>query len=127
MLSAFSPYDLTTLPSLDILQRVHERLNYRLPLDNLAQATLGVPKGADGMQALAWWREGRIDEIAEYCRRDVELTLGLYRYGLEHGFLLFTNKAGQRVRLPIDFASRTAGKAPADVVAREKRYNKDVS
>ncbi|MCR5563193.1 MAG: DEAD/DEAH box helicase [Desulfovibrio sp.] len=127
VLSAFSPYDLATLPSLDILQRVHERLNYRLPLDNLAQATLGAPKTADGLQALAWWREGRIDEIAEYCRRDVELTLGLYRYGLEHGFLLFTNKAGQRVRLPIDFASRTAGKAPADVVAREKRYNKDVS
>ena len=63
VLSAFAPFDLHTLPSLDLLQRVAERLNYRLALGNLGQATLGEPKSADGLQALEWWQQGRLDDI----------------------------------------------------------------
>ena len=83
-----------------------ERLNYRLSLDNLGQATLNEPKSADGLQALRWWQEGRLDDIAAYCRKDVDITRRLYLYGLEHGFLLFSNKAGGRVRVPVDFRPR---------------------
>lgn len=79
---------------------MHERLNYRVSLNNLGQATLGEPKSADGMQALQWWKEGRCEEIAAYCRKDVDLTRRLYLFGLTEGYLLFSNKAGQRVRLP---------------------------
>ena len=71
-------------------------------MDNLGQATLEAPKSADGLQALRWWKEGKMDEIAAYCRMDVDLTRRLYLYGLEHGHLLFTNKAGSRVRVPVD-------------------------
>ena len=106
VLSPFAPFDLRTLPSLDLLQRVYERLNYRLPLDNLGQATLGEPKSADGLQALQWWKEGRLEDIATYCRKDVDITRRLYLHGLEQGFLLFSNKAGSRVRVPVDFHRR---------------------
>ena len=98
--------ELARLPSLDLLQRVHERLGYRVSLGNLGQATLGEPKSADGLQALTWWKEGRVSEIAAYCRKDVELTRRLYLFGLETGYLLFTNKAGQRARVPVDFTPR---------------------
>ena len=87
------------LPTLDMLIKVHEQLSYRLSLDNLARATLGAAKGADGLQALQWWKEGKLAEIEEYCRQDVALTRDLYLYGREHGYLLFTNKAGQAVRV----------------------------
>ena len=103
VLSAFAPFDLRALPGLDLLRRVQDSLNYRVSLDNLGQATLGEPKSADGLQALRWWQEGRLDDIAAYCRKDVDLTRRLYLFGLEHGWLLFTNKAGQRVRVPVDF------------------------
>lgn len=92
-----------SLPTLDMLMKIHERLSYRIPLDNLASATLNATKSADGLQALAWWKEGRIDLIAEYCRKDVELTRELFLYGREHGYLLFTNKAGQKVRVQADW------------------------
>lgn len=101
-----SPADMARLPSLDLLQRVHERLNYRVSLGNLGEATLGEPKSADGLQALTWWKEGRIEDIAAYCRKDVELTRRLYLFGLEWGYLLFSNKAGQRARVPVDFTPR---------------------
>lgn len=103
VLSAFAPFDLRALPGLDLLRRVQDSLKYRVSLDNLGQATLGEPKSADGLQALRWWQEGRLDDIAAYCRKDVDLTRRLYLFGLEHGWLLFTNKAGQRVRVPVDF------------------------
>ena len=102
VLAPFAPFDLRSLPSLDILQRIKDRLSYRISLDNLGQATLEAPKSADGLQALRWWKEGKMDEIAAYCRMDVDLTRRLYLYGLEHGHLLFTNKAGSRVRVPVD-------------------------
>ena len=37
---------------------------------------------------------------------DVYLTRRLYLFGLREGYLLFTNKAGQRVRVPVDFGQR---------------------
>ena len=106
VLTPFAPFELRARPSLDLLQRIKERLNYRISLDNLGQATLGEPKSADGLQALQWWKEGRCEEIAAYCRKDVDLTRRLYLFGLREGYLLFTNKAGQRVRVPVDFGQR---------------------
>jgi DEAD/DEAH box helicase domain-containing protein len=101
VLSPFAPYDLHTLPTLDMLTKVKDRLSYRISLDNLAQATFGTPKSADGLQALQWWKEQRLDLIAEYCRKDVEITRALFLHGREKGYLLFTNKAGQAVRVPV--------------------------
>jgi DEAD/DEAH box helicase domain-containing protein len=103
VLSGLVSFRKRDIDTLDLLTHIHERLGYRLKLDNLAQATLGAPKSADGLQALAWWKEGRLDLISEYCRKDVELTRDLYLYGREHGYVLFTNKAGARVRVPVSW------------------------
>lgn len=99
------------LPGLDVLQKVHEKLHYRVSLDNLCRATLDTPKSSDGIQALRWWKEGKIDEIAAYCQKDVELTRDLYLYGLREKHLFYTNKAGSRVKVDIDFSlnARPAG------------------
>lgn len=87
------------LPTLDMLVKIHEQLSYRVSLDNLAGATLGTLKSADGLQALRWWKEQRLEEIEAYCRQDVALTRDLYLFGREQGYLLFTNKAGKAVRV----------------------------
>ena len=92
-------FSFRSLPTLDMLVKVHEQLSYRLSLDNLARATLDAPKSADGLQALQWWKEGNLAEIEEYCRKDVAITRDLYLFGRENGYLLFTNKAGQKVRV----------------------------
>ena len=103
VLSAYSVFDLASLPTLDIMEKIYDRLGYRLSLDRLAEHTLGVKKTADGLQALKWYKEGRIQEIADYCRQDVKITRDLYLYGLQNRYLLFKNKAGSIVRLPVDF------------------------
>ena len=90
-------------PTLDMLAKVHERLSYRVSLDNLAQSTLNAAKSADGLQALAWWKEGEIEKIEAYCRQDVAVTRDLFLFGHEKGYLLFTNKAKQLVRVPVSW------------------------
>jgi len=103
VLSAYTDYDLSSLPTLDLLQAVRDRLGYRLSLDHLAEHTLGVKKSANGLLALQWYKEGEIDKIAEYCRRDVEITRDLFRFGMQNRHLLFRNKAGMMVRCPVRF------------------------
>ena len=104
VLAGASPFDHRSLPTLDILEKVHARLGYRLSLDGLAKATLGTQKSASGLDALAWWKQGRLEEITAYCRQDVAVTRDLYLFGRDNGFLLFANKAGKTVRLPVEWA-----------------------
>lgn len=101
VLSAYTDANLAQLPTLDLLEEIYNYLGYRLSLNRIAEQTLGTRKSADGLQALAWYKEGRIDLIQHYCKKDVEITRDILYYALERGFLLFANKAKQVVRLPL--------------------------
>jgi len=103
VLRGCSDFDFGSLPTLDILEEVHRQLGFRLSLDNLAFVTLGVQKSADGLQALRWWQQGRIREIIDYCRHDVEITKDIYLYGQQKGYLLFKNKTRKKVRVPVNW------------------------
>jgi len=103
VLSGYTDFDFRRLPTLDILEEVHNHLGYRLSLDHLSRVTLQAEKSADGLQALRWWKQQRLRELLDYCRKDVKLTLELYLFGRARGYLLFKNKAGNRVRVPVNF------------------------
>ncbi len=105
VLSAYSVFNLGSLPTLDIMEKIANRLGYRLSLDRLAEHTLGVKKSANGLQALQWYKEGKMEEIISYCSQDVKITRDIYLFGLKNRYLLFQNKAGSIVRLPVDFST----------------------
>lgn len=101
VLNGYSSLNFNSLPTIDLLEEISNHLGYRLSLDRLAKHTLGIGKSADGLQALRWYKEGKIELIAEYCRQDVKVTRDLLLHALDEGFLLFQNKAGNIVRLPL--------------------------
>lgn len=103
VLSGLCDFDFMRLPTLDILIKVHERLGYRLSLDHLASETLGCEKSADGLMALKWWADGNIEKIVSYCIQDVKITKDLYLFGKQNRYLLFKNKAGLGVRIPVNW------------------------
>lgn len=103
VLSGYSDFDFSKLPTLDILEEVHQRLGYRLSLEHLARVTLGAKKTADGLQALRWWKQGRIREIIDYCKMDVAITRDLLVYANKNRYLLFENKSGNTVRIPVNW------------------------
>ena len=104
VLRGYGDFNFSSLNTLDLLEHVRERIGVRLSLDTLAQATLNAGKTADGLMALTWWKQGRLDDITRYCRADVALTRDLYLYGRENGYLLYRNKAKQMVRCPVSWA-----------------------
>ena len=104
VLRGYTDGDLSRLPTFDLLDEIRSRLGFRLSLSHLGEETLGESKSADGLQALEWWRAGRLDLIEEYCRRDVALLRDLFEHAREHGHLLFRSRRGDRVRVPLRFS-----------------------
>ena len=103
VLRGYSSYDFRKLETLDMLREIKEQLHYRVSLNSLAQSTLDEGKSADGLQALRWWKQGRLDLIEKYCRDDVRITRDIWRFGREKGYLVFDRKNEGRMRVPIDF------------------------
>jgi DEAD/DEAH box helicase domain-containing protein len=103
VLRGYTPFDFKQLNTLDILRDIYARLRYRVSLDALCRATLDTAKSADGLQALQWFKQGRMDLIETYCKKDVEVTRDLFQYGLDNGYLLFDRKGKGRMRIPLDW------------------------
>jgi DEAD/DEAH box helicase domain-containing protein len=103
VLRGYTRFDFKQLNTLDMLRDIHARLRYRVSLDALGRATLNTPKSADGLQALQWFKEGRMDLIETYCQNDVEVTRNLFQYGLDNGYLIFDRKGEGRMRIPLDW------------------------
>lgn len=89
LLNKYYPGDLAAIRSIDLLVEVANVLGRRLRLQNLAESTLKVGKSGDGLQSVAWWQQGLVEKVREYCIQDVRVTRALYDYALEHGKLKF--------------------------------------
>ena len=103
VLHGYTPLDLRQIPSLDMLIEIQNTLNHRLKLDSIAHATFGVEKIADGLQALDWFKEGRLADIAEYCCFDVKITKLVHEYGVPLKKLFYTNKFGVKLSVDVDW------------------------
>ena len=105
VLMNYYPGDLTKLPHLDMLKVVKDSLGFRIKLDDLAQATLDdTKKSADGLQAVRWWREGKIDEVKKYCEQDVNITKMLYEFGKDNNQLFYKNLTGETIPFAVNFS-----------------------
>lgn len=94
LLNKYYPGDLTTIKTIDLLEEIKNSLGRRLKLDSVAEATVNAHKSAHGLQAVRWWREGKIDEIKKYCEQDVKVTKKVFDYALKNGHVKF--KDGSR-------------------------------
>jgi len=104
VLMAYTAYDLPHLcPTLDMLAEIEKKLGHRLGLDAVASASLGVGKTGDGLDAIRWWREGKLLEIAEYCCFDVKCTKLVHEFGLINKRLFYDDRFQQRRSVDVDW------------------------
>ena len=97
VLAGYSPFfDPDQVPTLDMLVDLQKSLTHRLSLDAVATATLGIEKTSEGMQAIHWFREGKLLEIADYCCFDVKITRLVHEYGCTNGQLHYRTRSGQK-------------------------------
>jgi len=108
---------LKNLPTLDLILDPAGHLGFRPKLDDLAKATLGVQKSGHGLEAIRWFREGKLDELKRYCLDDVKLTKELYDHGVRHGHILIEPRYGSELRkIPV-----TWQRLPAAAVSRQNQ------
>jgi DEAD/DEAH box helicase domain-containing protein len=101
VLRAYTDDPLSDLPTVDMLQDLYRALGWRPKLDDLAAATLGERKSADGLQAVRWFREGQLDKVIDYCRRDVEVTWLVYEFGQSNGYVQYRDRRWRMHRVPV--------------------------
>ena len=98
------PYGLTEpgkIKTLDLMVELQKVLGHRLSLEAVATATLDAKKTADGLQSVAWVKQGKMDLVTKYCQKDVELTKDLYLFGKQNSYVMYENKNRGMVRVPV--------------------------
>ncbi|HMO83184.1 MAG TPA: ribonuclease H-like domain-containing protein [Candidatus Paceibacterota bacterium] len=106
LLNKYYPGDLTKIKSIDLLEEIRQSLGRRLRLDSVAEATVNARKSSNGLQAVRWWREGKIAEIKKYCEQDVKVTKKIFDYALKNGHVKFKDGSKKR-EIPLDTSSWT--------------------
>jgi DEAD/DEAH box helicase domain-containing protein len=103
VLRAYTDDPLSSLPTVDMLQDLYDTLGWRPKLDDVAAATLGECKSADGLQAVYWFRQGQLDKVIAYCRRDVEMTWKTYQFGRRNGYVQYRDRKWRVHRVPVQW------------------------
>lgn len=101
VLHGYTVFDLTQTPTLDMLVDLQKTINHRLSLDAIATSTLGVEKTAEGLQAIQWFRQGRLVDIAEYCCYDVKITKLVHEFGSANRQLFYKNRFGAKMSVSV--------------------------
>lgn len=85
----FTPID--RFPHLDLMTEIEKSRGHRASLDSVAKPTLKAKKSGSGLDAIMYWKEGRMDELKKYCLEDVRITKEVFEYGCREGKILFTS------------------------------------
>lgn len=91
------------LVSFDILLDLERRIGHKVKLEEIAQPTLSVGKTAEGLDAIKWWREGKVMEIAKYCCFDVKVTRLVHEFGIERGEVFYNDRSGRKQCVAVDW------------------------
>jgi DEAD/DEAH box helicase domain-containing protein len=103
VLQEYTLMDLTLAPHLDLMVDIQKVIQKRISLDSIATATFGAEKTAEGLQAVQWYKEGKMYEIAEYCCYDVKITKLVHEFGMENKAVFFKDRFGKLNKVAVDW------------------------
>ena len=89
VLSAYTDFNFSKLPSFDILKEIYAEKGHYIKLENLAMANFSKRRGGNLYKAVQWYKKGDVTKVKGYCEKDVEITRELFLLGLKQGYLDF--------------------------------------
>tara|TARA_R110000823_G_C15927143_1_gene499158 strand:- start:129 stop:734 length:606 start_codon:yes stop_codon:yes gene_type:complete len=73
-------------------------------LQSLSTHTLGMQKSMSSVDAPTAWRDGKYNEVADYCLKDSKLTFDLYMYGKDNGIIKSRSlDTGAVIEIPVEW------------------------
>ena len=89
VLQPYMNFDVNTLPYFDILEEIERVLGHRVKLESVAQGTIGSGKSGNGLEAVLYYKNGRMDLLKKYCLDDVRVTKEVYDFAIRNQKLLY--------------------------------------
>ena len=89
VLKPYLNFDIFALPYFDLLEEIAKVLGHRINLESVAQGTIGSGKSGSGLEALLYFKNGRMDLLKKYCLDDVKVTKQVYDYALKNQKILY--------------------------------------
>lgn len=115
VLQPYLSCDVNILPLFDIMLDLQQKLGHRIGLDAIATATLGIGKTGHGLDAIRYYREGKMDELKKYCLNDVKVTKDVFEYGAANGRVFYFSKFGnQKKEIEVDWKKHLKTKKEKD-------------
>ncbi len=99
--------DFAKLKHFDVLKIIKDVFGHRVKLDSVAKESLGQGKIAGGAEAVMWWAKGdseSLEKLKKYCEMDVEVTKGVYDYGVQNKKLKFKDHWNELREIEVDFS-----------------------
>lgn len=96
VLQAYYPGDVQVFGQFDILEDIRRKIGRRIGLNDVTKATLNTSKTGHGLMAIDYYKEGKIDQLKEYCLNDVIVTRDLFEYGINNGCIYYQNEFGKQ-------------------------------
>lgn len=109
--------DFTKLKHFDVLDAIKKAFGHRVKLDSVAKESLGQGKIASGGDAVTWWAKRDLDSLKnlrKYCEMDVEVTKGVYDFGMSTKKLRFKDHWNELREIEVDFSY------PVEIKTEEK-------
>lgn len=88
-------FDIYSIPRFDILDEIEITLGRRISLNVLAKANLGLEKTHHSLEAPILYKEGKLEELKDYCLNDVKITKELYDLAKKQGHLIVPQREGE--------------------------------
>ncbi len=104
VMEKYFDFNIRKIENLDILDEIERVLGKRIGLGVLAEANLGAKKTGHGLQAIDMYKEGRMEDLKNYCLNDVKLTKDLYELIKKQKYLMIPSKiTSEKKKMEIDF------------------------
>lgn len=112
VLQAYYHGDVSKLSVFDMLEDIRQTTGRRFGLNDVSSSTLGMKKSANGLQAIEWYKQGKIDEIIKYCTDDVKITRQVFEYGAIYG-CVYVGVGDQRARIATSWDKYKSTRRPS--------------
>jgi DEAD/DEAH box helicase domain-containing protein len=91
---------------LDLLADFYNNVKgrFRVSLNNIAENTIGEVKSGKGADAPLLFQQGKIGELVDYCKMDVQLTLEIFEFGCQNGYInYYDSQKGEKDEMPVTY------------------------
>lgn len=89
VLQPYMNFSLAEVPYYDLLEEIVKAMGRRVKLEAVAQGTIGSGKSGNGLEALLYYKNGKMDLLKKYCLDDVKVTRQVYDYALANQKVLY--------------------------------------